>query len=126
MQTIPGIGPVLGAVLVAEIGDITRFGKAEQLTCCSGLTPAHRESDIHVHRGLITEQGSRLVRWAVIESVQVLPKTSHVGRIRDRIGAKGGRNIGIVAAARRQLEYVFNALRDGHVRALGPTTRSAA
>ena len=26
VQQLPGIGPVLGAVIVAEIGDITRFG----------------------------------------------------------------------------------------------------
>ncbi len=126
VQTIPGIGPTLGAVLVAEIGDITRFTAPEQLTCWAGLTPKHHESDTHVHRGSITKQGSRLVRWAVIESVQILPKTSHVGQIRDRIGAKRGRNIGTVAAARRQLQYVFYALRDGHVRALGTRSPQAA
>ena len=71
-----------------------------------------------MHRGRITKQGSRLVRWAAVESVQILPKTSAVGRIRDRVGARRGRNIGVVAAARRQLEYVFYALRDHHVRAL--------
>ena len=58
--------------------------------------------------------------------MQILPKTTHVGAIRDRIGAKRGRNIGAVAAARRQLEYVFYALRDGHVRALGTKTPEAA
>ena len=126
VQTIPGIGPILAAVLVAEIEDITRFARAEQLTCWAGLTPKHHESDTHVHRGSITKQGSRLVRWAVIESVQILPKTTHVGGIRDRIGAKRGRNIGAVAAARRQLEYVFYALRDGHVRALGTKSPEAA
>jgi hypothetical protein len=57
--------------------------------------------------------------------VQVLPKTSAVGQIRDRIGARRGRNIGVVAAARRQLEYVFYALRDHHVRALGGTRAAA-
>jgi transposase len=119
VQTIPGIGPTLGAVLVAEIGDIGRFARPEQLTCWAGLTPKHHESDTHVHRGRITKQGSRLVRWAVIESVQVLPKTSTVGIVRERIGARRGRNIGVVAAARQQLEYVFYALRDHHVRALG-------
>jgi len=96
VQTIPGIGPTLGAVLVAEIGDITRFTRAEQLTCWAGLTPKHHESDTHVHRGRITKQGSRLVRWAVIESVQILPKTTHVGQIRDRIGAKP--NVGATSA----------------------------
>ena len=90
----------------------------EKLTCWAGLTPKHHESDTHVHRGRITKQGSRLVRWAAIESVQSLPKTSRAGRFRDRVAARRGRNIGVVAAARRQLEYVFYALRDHQVRAL--------
>ena len=118
VQTIPGIGPVLGAVFVAEIGDIRRFERPERLTCWAGLTPKHHESDTHVHRGRITKQGSRLVRWAAVESVQILPRTGAVGRIREQVGARRGSNIGVVAAARRQLEYVFYALRDHHVRAL--------
>jgi transposase len=71
-----------------------------------------------VHRAAITRQGSRLVRWAAVESVQTLPKTSPVGAFRDRIAAKRGRNIGVVAAARKQLGHVYYALRDHHVRAL--------
>lgn len=127
VQTIPGIGPTLGAVLVAEIGDITRFARPEQLSSWAGLTPKHHESDTHVHRGRITKQGSRLVRWAVVESVQILPKTTVVGMMRDQVGARRGRGIGVVAAARRQLEFVFYALRDHHVRALThPRLRSAA
>ncbi len=118
VQTIPGIGRTLGAVFVAEIGDITRFGSAEKLTCWAGMTPKHHESDTHVRRGRITKQGSRLVRWAAVESVQRLPKTSHLGAFRDRVGDRRGHNIGVVAAARRQLEYVFYALRDHHVRGL--------
>ena len=126
VQAIPGIGPTLGAVFVAEIGDVHRFTRAEELTCWAGLTPKHHESDKHVHRGRITKQGSRLVRWAAIESVQILPKTSVVGRIRDRVGDRRGRNIGVVAAARRQLEFVFYALRDHRVRALQGTRPVAA
>ena len=79
VQAIPGIGPILGAVFVAEIGDIHRFTRAEELTCWAGLTPKHHESDKHVHRGRITKQGSRLVRWAAIESVQILPKNQRGG-----------------------------------------------
>jgi transposase len=118
VQTIPGIGPTLGAVFVAEIGDIGRFDRAEQLTCWAGLTPRHHESDRHVHRGHITKQGSRLVRWAAVESVQKAPKHTPVRQLRDRVEARRGHNIATVAAARRQLELVFYALRDGHVRAL--------
>src|SRR4051794_34804023 len=62
-ETLPGIGPVLAAVVLAEIGDVTRFAGPEQLTSWAGLTPRHRESDLHLYRGRITKQGSRLVRW---------------------------------------------------------------
>jgi transposase len=126
VQQIPGIGPTLAAVFVAEIGEVGRFGTAAKLTCWAGLTPRHHESDTHVHRGRITKQGSRLVRWAAVESVQVLPKTTVVGQLRERVAARRGRNIGVVAAARRQLEHVYHALRDHHVRALHTTTSPAA
>ena len=120
VQTIPGIGPILAAVLVAEIGDVHRFGTAERLGCWAGLTPKHHESDTKVRRGRITKQGSRLVRWAVVESVQRLPKHTVLGAFRDQVAARRGTNIGVVAAARRQLEYVYYALRDHHVRGLQP------
>jgi hypothetical protein len=57
IQAIPGVGPVLGAVFVAEIGDVTRFDRPERLCCWAGLTPRHRESDTTVHRGPITKMG---------------------------------------------------------------------
>ncbi len=117
VQTIPGVGPTLGAIFVAEIGDVTRFARPQQLSCWAGLTPKHRESDTHVHRGRITKQGSRLVRWAAVESVQILPKTTTVGAIRDQVADRRGRNIGVVAAAREQLELVYYGLRDHTVRA---------
>jgi len=126
IQQIPGIGPVLAAVLVAEIGDVHRFAGPAQLTCWAGLTPSHHESDTTVRRGRITKQGSRLVRWAAIESVKILPKTSHIGAIREQVAhRRGNPNIGAVAAARRQLELVFYGLRDHHVRALHRAPRAA-
>ena len=72
-----------------------------------------------------TSEGDDASKWlwraadnATIESVQILPDTTRVGQFRDRVAARRGHNIGVVAAGRRQLEYVFYALRDHHVRAL--------
>jgi transposase len=39
IQAIPGVGPVLAAVFVAEIGDVGRFPAADKLCCWAGLTP---------------------------------------------------------------------------------------
>lgn len=115
VQTLPGIGPILGAVFVVEIGDVHRFPGPTQLASWAGLTPKHRESDTTVHRGRITKQGSRLVRWAAVEAVQRVGKDTRIGAFRDRVAARRGRNIGVVAAARQLTEWVYYALRDGTV-----------
>ena len=58
IQEVNGIGKVLGAIFVAEIGDLTRFDGPKKLCSWAGLTPKHRESDEKVKRGPITKQGS--------------------------------------------------------------------
>jgi transposase len=118
IQTIGGVGPVLAAVLVAEIGEVRRFANPAKLACWAGLTPRHRESDTTVHRGPITKQGSKLVRWAAIEATQRTPTGTKLATDRARIIANRGRNIGVVAAARKLLTHVYYGLRDGHIRAL--------
>ena len=80
-----------------------------------------------MHRGRITKQGSRLVRWAAVESVKRVGPHTRVGALGTGSPHRRGGNIGAVAAARQQIEYVFYALRDRHVRALQhPDPRSAA
>jgi hypothetical protein len=95
---IDGVRPVLAGVFVAEIGDVHRFARPEQLCSWAGLTPRHRDSDTKVHRGRITKQGNHLVRWAAVEAVQRL--RGPPGRIRARLADTRGANIAKVAAAR--------------------------
>ena len=67
------------------------------------------------------KQGSRPLRWAVIEAVQRTPAGTPIRQARDAIIARRGiqaRNIAKVAAARKLLTCVFYAMRDGHVRSL--------
>jgi transposase len=118
IQAIPGVGPVLAAVFVAEIGDIHRFAAAPQLCSWAGLTPRHRESDTTVRRGPITKQGPRLVRWAAVEATQRLPRGSKQAADFHRIADRRGTGIGRVAAARKLLTLVSYGLRDGQVRCL--------
>ena len=118
IQQLPGVGPVLGAVFVAEIGDVHRFADPSHLCSWAGLTPQHRESDTVVHRGHITKQGSKLVRWAAVEAIQRQPAVTKISVDRKRIEARRGKNIAKVAAARKLLTLVYYGLRDGHIRAL--------
>ena len=118
IQQLPGVGPVLAAVFVAEIGDIDRFADPAHLCSWAGFTPTHRESDTVVRRGHITKQGSKLVRWAAVEAIQHQPDTTKIARDRTRIEARRGKNIAKIAAARKLLTLVYYGLRDGHIRAL--------
>lgn len=112
------MGPLIAAVFVAEIGDVTRFPRPTNLCSWAGLTPRHYESDTTVRRGHITKQGSRLVRWAAVEAVQRLPHNIKLRADRDRIARRRGTGIGKVAAARKLLTLVYYGLRDGHIRCL--------
>jgi transposase len=117
---LPGVGKVIAAIFVAEIGDITRFEHPKKLCSWAGLTPKHRESDQTVHRGSITKQGSGLVRWAAIEAVGNYRAKGNE-RLREdyrRIAERRGRYKARVAVARKLLTLVFYALRDGEVRGL--------
>jgi transposase len=118
IQAIPGVGPVLGAVFVAEIGDVGRFDGPDRLSSWAGLTPRHRESDTTVQRGHITKQGSRLVRWAAVEAVQRQRGGTKLQADYRRIAERRGRKIGVVAAARKLLALVYFGLRDGEIRCL--------
>jgi transposase len=113
-----GWGAILAAVFVAEIGDVHRFRRAAQLASWAGLTPKHHESDTTVHRGRITKQGCRLVRWAAVEAIQRTTKHTRLGRVRDQVAQRRRTNIGKVAAARELIELIFYGLRDGHIRCL--------
>jgi transposase len=118
VQAIYGVGRVFAAVFVAEIGDVNRFRSPQALCSWAGLTPIHRESDTKVHRGRITKQGSRLVRWAAIEAVA----RYHGGEVFNAkfadIAARRGTTKANVAIARRVLTLVYYGLRDGEIRCL--------
>jgi transposase len=120
IQQLNGIGPVLAAVFVAEIGDITRFASADRLCSWAGMTPRHRESDTKVRRGAITKQGSRLLRWAAVEAISKNHGDNKIKNDYRRIAERRGRNIARVAAARKLLTLVYYGLRDGEIRCLAP------
>jgi transposase len=127
VRELPGIGPVLAAVICAEIGDVTRFARPGQLCSWAGLTPRHYESDTKVIRGHCSKQGSRLLRWALIEAIRHQPAGTRPRAAREAIIARRGnqaRNIAKTAAARVLLTQVYYAMRDGHARSGG--TRPAA
>jgi transposase len=118
VQAINGVGKISAAVLVAEVGDVTRFPTPQHLCSWCGLTPKHRESDLKTRRGRISKQGSRLVRTTLIEGIS----RYHGGSVLDaqyrKLAKRRGKNKARVALARKVLTLVYYGLRDGEIRCL--------
>jgi len=113
LTPIPGIGFLTAATIIAEIGDHTRFPSPERLTSWAGLTPTERSSADHTRRGHISKQGSRWLRWAMVEAAALhSPRDPALRRFFAPIEDRRGTKIARVALARRLLTLAFYALRD--------------
>jgi len=122
---IRGIGRYIAMLVIAEIGDISRFPSARHLCAWAGLTPTVRSSDGKARLGHITGQGSPALRWALVEAAQ------HSGRgggplrqAYERISKRRGKSVAKVAVARKILTLCFYGLRDGEIRCLTPRAKA--
>jgi transposase len=69
LRSIPGIGQVTAGILVAHIGDVTRFPSPEQLVAYIGLDPRVHQSGTSINgKGYITKRGSTYVRSALFNA----------------------------------------------------------
>ena len=125
LMPIPGIGLFSAALIVAEVGDIARFGSPDQLTSWAGLTPTERSSADHTRRGHISKQGSRWLRWIMVEAAARTGGHAGLRAFAAPIAERRGGKIARVALARRLLTLAFYALRDPDgCRAYPPVRRS--
>ncbi len=122
---IRGIGRYIAMLVIAEVGDISRFPSARHLCAWAGLTPTVRSSDGKARLGHITGQGSPALRWALVEAAQHSARGS--GPLRqayERISKRRGKSVAKVAVARKILTLCFYGLRDGEIRCLTPRAKA--
>lgn len=110
LMTIPG--PIVATMVLASIGDISRFETSQKLASYFGLTPKVRQSrEGPARHGRISKQGNASVRKMLVEaawSAQSAP-----GPLRAffaRISAKRGAAAAIVATARKLAVLIWHVL----------------
>lgn len=89
LSTLPGIGPITVAGLIAEIGPFDRYRHGRQLVKLAGLQPSRRESGEIVGRTPITKRGRAQLRavvyMATLSSLRNNPRIkAHYERLRQR------------------------------------------
>lgn len=80
LTSIPGVGNIIGAIILGEIGDINRFQTPAQLLAFAGLDPSIYESgDFKSNKCRISKRGSKYLRTAIFTATRV----ACVGKTRD-------------------------------------------
>lgn len=114
IESMPGMGPILGAELIAAAGDLTGYANAGRLASAAGLVPVPRDSGRrtgNMHRPM---RYSRKLRRVFYLSAQVAMMRE--GPNRDYYLKKRGEGRGhvqaLISLARRRVDVLWALLRD--------------
>jgi transposase len=117
LTTLPGIGPITASAFVAALDTASRFRLAGHVTSYLGLVPRERSSGDKRYRGRILRSAhphlqSLLVQaaWRVMRSAD--PTTANFRAWAQAIARRRGKNVAMVALARRLARTLFAMWRD--------------
>lgn len=114
LLTVPGIGWVLAFTIAAEIGDINRFPSPKKLCGYTGLCPMVRQSGEKDHRGPLSKQGPKYLRWAMLESTMHALRhpaySERYQRNKKRLGRQRGAKVAQIDIARKLTEAIWHML----------------
>lgn len=114
LRSIPYVGQITLDVVLSELGDVRRFRSQKQAVSYAGLDPGIRESGGRSKQLHITKEGSRLLRWALVETAWRLTSRSRYWGYRyERLARRVGEKKAIVAIARRLLCVMVAMLQRG-------------
>ena len=112
LTTLPGVGQFTALVMVAEIGDISRFPSARKLASWAGLTPTVRGSDRTVRHGHISKQGSAWLRWVLNQAAHTAKRSPEFAATYAAIAKRRGKKIATIAIARKLLTRAWHLLNE--------------
>jgi len=114
LQTLPGVGPILAAVMAAEIDGVARFSRADKLCAYASLVPTTHSSGGKTAHGRMLPCSNRWLKWAFVEAAWVAVGCSpYFGGIYRRHRARGKKaNTAITIIARRMCAIAWHLLHD--------------
>ena len=113
LMTMPGIGYYSALLIYAEIGEIERFQSAGHLCSYAGLVPSVHSSGGKTHHGHITKEGSRWLRWILVEvSRHIASGSLRFNALYARIARKHGTATAKITVAREALRVIYYMMKN--------------
>jgi len=117
LQTVPGVGPLTALTFRAVLDEVQRFGEARQVAAYVGLVPSEASSGERRRRGRITKAGPPMLRSLLIQASWTWWRHRRGGAAIhawvERVAARRGKRIAVVALARRLARILYAMWRDG-------------
>lgn len=110
LRTLRGIDILSAMVILAELGDVRRFGSAPQLMAALGLVPAEASTGDKVHRLSITKTGNAHVRHILVEAAWHYRRVTKGRVIRARRKAQPQAIVDIAEKCELRLNRKFHRL----------------
>lgn len=111
--TIPGIGYTLGAIIVAEIGDINRFSSPAKLLAFAGLEPSiYQSGKFTPTSGKMVKRGSPFLRWALLQAAGYTPNYSSIFALYRAKKLSEGKPLAVVRShiAKKLVRIIYSLL----------------
>ncbi len=118
LTSIPGIGPVLGAVILSEIKDISCFSSADKLAAYAGIEPTVKQSGEMKFGGIhMSKRGSSYLRRAIwLASVVAVQHDPMFRAYYEKKAAEGMRYMKIIGhVTKKMTAVIFAIMRDNKV-----------
>ena len=112
ITTIPGVGTVLGATILSEIGDITRFATPAKLVAFAGIDSKLDQSGTSQDSvGKMTKRGSPYLRTALFRAALVASNIDPVFKaFYQKKRSEGKHHLTCIGAVARKLCYTVHAI----------------
>ena len=113
--TVPGIGEVIGAMIISEIGNIRRFSNPNKLLAFAGLEPSiYQSGKFTPDSGSMVKRGSSYLRWALLWAARLVPRFSVTfGNYLDKKSSQGKHfNVATSHVAKKLVRVIFSLLKN--------------
>ena len=116
LTSIPGVGTVLAATILSEIGDISRFSSSDKLLAYAGLDPSVKQSgEFRSNQNRISKRGSPYLRRAIwLASTVAVQCDPMFQAYYEKKTSEGLHYMNVIGhVSRKMTAVIFAVLRDG-------------
>lgn len=112
IETIPGIGPITGATILGEIGDIHKFSNPKKLVAYAGIDASVSQSgQFDATHNVMSKRGSPYLRKALFQVAIVASRSDPVLKaFYEKKRSEGKHHLTVIGAVSRKLCYIIHAI----------------